>query len=203
MKFYRTPRLFRRVYPGQTWSLPCNEPVIYLTFDDGPTEKLTNWILDTLQEHDAQATFFCVGNNVINYPERYSEILRQGHSVGNHTMHHVNGWKTSFHDYLENVNQASQHISSSLFRPPYGKIKRSQQKKIGADFRTIMWSFLTYDFDPNVDMHDVFNRYIRSYQQGDILVLHDNVKAEKQLKIILPLLLKWGQEKGIQFKRIQ
>ena len=203
MKFYRTPRLFRRVYPGQTWSLPCNKPVIYLTFDDGPTEKLTNWILDTLQEHNAQATFFCVGNNVINYPERYSEIIKQGHSVGNHTMHHVNGWKTSLHDYLENVNQASQHISSPLFRPPYGKIKRSQQKKIGENFRTIMWSFLTYDFDPNVDMYEIFNRYIRSYQQGDILVLHDNVKAEKQLKIILPLLLKWGQEKGIQFKRIQ
>jgi peptidoglycan-N-acetylglucosamine deacetylase len=203
LTFYRTPYIFRKLFPERVWVFSCLQPTLFLTFDDGPTQELTPWILKTLANYNAKGTFFCVGENVVKNPELFNQILTEKHTVGNHTMHHLNGWKTRTPEYVENVLLANTPVQSKLFRPPYGKLKRKQEKElVSKGFKTIMWSYLTYDFSSSHDMNNVFHKFIKSYKSGDIIVLHDNLKAEKSLKQFLPKLLEWGTKKGITFSAI-
>jgi len=202
MKLFRTPRLFEKLYSDKTWSLFYEEPTIFLTFDDGPTPELTGWILDCLKEHNAKATFFCVGNNALKYPELITRIKTEEHSIGNHTMNHVNGWNTSIETYLKEVNEANEILSTNLFRPPYGKMKLQQYNSLKKEYKIIMWSFLTYDFLPQLNMDTVFEKYVKSHKSGDIIVLHDNIKSENQIKKLLPQFLEWGKDNGISFNAI-
>lgn len=202
MKIYRTPRLFEKLYSDKTWSLVCNKPTVFLTFDDGPTPELTSWILDVLGEFNAKATFFCVGSNALKHPELIVRIKDERHTIGNHTMNHVNGWNTTVDEYIHEVNEADKILSTKLFRPPYGKMKPQQYNKLKKEYKIVMWSFLTYDFLPQLDMNCVFEKYMKSYKSGDIIVLHDNIKSESQIKILLPQFLKWGKNNGISFNSI-
>lgn len=202
MRMYRTPRLFERLYSDKTWSFSCQETAVYLTFDDGPTPEVTEWVLDKLHEFQAKATFFCVGNNVKKHPQLFERIQQEGHAFGNHTMNHKNGWKTDVQDYLNDVEQANEHIPTTLFRPPYGKLKRQQHKTIVQNHAVIMWSFLTYDFDPKADMQCAFEKFKKSFKSGDIIVLHDSVKAFNQMKLFLELILQWGIKNKVHFKAI-
>lgn len=194
--------MFEKLYSDKTWSLFCEKPTIFLTFDDGPIPELTEWILDLLDEYKAKATFFCVGNNALKYPELISRIKTEGHSIGNHTMNHVNGWNTNIDTYLKEVREANEILSTKLFRPPYGKMKPQQYNALKKEYKIIMWSFLTYDFLPQLDMDVVFEKYVKSHKSGDIIVLHDNIKSESQIKQLLPQLLDWGKNKGILFNAI-
>src|SRR5207249_7184075 len=153
--FVKTPWWIKKILPSYIWSIPTREKVLYLTFDDGPHPEITPFVLRELKKYNASATFFCVGKNVLAFPEVYKQILDEGHSVGNHTQNHLNGWKTPNDVYLKDVAEAANHIDSNLFRPPYGKITLFQSKNLSAAMkgrraRVIMWDVLSADFDAEI-----------------------------------------------------
>lgn len=199
---FRSPALAPLVYPSLTWKIPGQEPIVYLTFDDGPTPGVTDKVLELLQAFDAKATFFCIGKNVEQHPELYHKILQQGHATGNHTQDHLNGWKTPVEKYISNTIQAQKFIHSGLFRPPYGKMTPAQIKKLRKDFRIIMWSALSRDFDANVDANESLRALKSASQPGSILVFHDSKKAAPQLFQILPEYLAFLREEGFLMKSI-
>lgn len=201
MRIYRSPLLLRWLFPSAIWK-GADKHAIYLTFDDGPSESLTPWILQTLKEANVQATFFCVGNNVRKHPELFKQIQEAGHRVGNHTMRHENGLKTTAQDYLQSVEDAHLFIKSQLFRPPYGKLTLKQYFKLKKrSLKIVFWSWLSYDFDPNQYAENVKLK-ANSIKGGDILVFHDNPKAAETLTESLQEVIRLLQQKQLTFKTI-
>ena len=202
----RIPKILRRFLPGDLWEMPGDEPVMYLTFDDGPHPEVTAFVLEELRKWNAEATFFCIGNNVKTYPDMYRQVLNAGHRVGNHTMHHVNAWKVKDADYLEDVAAAKQYIDSGLFRPPYGKITKFLQQQLAAPaygLQTVMWSLLSADFDTKLSPERCLHRLLLRAKAGDIIVFHDSEKARLRLEYVLPKFLKYFSEKGFTFKKLE
>lgn len=194
--------LFEHIYPSLLWRMNREEKTLYLTFDDGPIPEVTPWVLEVLKKFNAKATFFCIGKNVKVNPEILKAILDSGHAVGNHTMHHMNGWKSSSSEYSVDVMECKKLITSSLFRPPYGKIKYSQVRKLKKDFRIIMWDVLSKDYDHSLRGKDCFDRVKRKSRNGSIIVFHDSLKAEERLRFALPETLKYFSDRGFEFKSI-
>lgn len=162
------------------------ERSIYLTFDDGPVEELTPWVLDTLKHYNVKATFFCVGNNIDKHPSVFKRILEEGHRVGNHTYNHIKGWKTKTQDYLKNVEQCELLTKTKLFRPPYGRIKKTQFSKLIPNYKIVFWDVLTHDYDPLISCETCLSNSIKYTRNGSVVVFHDNIKAQKNLKFVLP-----------------
>src|ERR1019366_6592716 len=134
--------LMRKFYSSAIWRVPTKEKYIFLTFDDGPIPEVTPWVFSTLKEYNAKATFFCVGANIENHPKIFRQIISEGHSVGNHTYNHLNGWKTKTKDYLANTERCESCIKyqeKKMFRPPYGKMKRRQFSILNSHYSIIMW----------------------------------------------------------------
>lgn len=208
MKFYwiKTNQLIKKIFPNYIWSIPNSERKIYLTFDDGPTLTITEWVLDELEKQDAKATFFCIGNNIEKHPEIFEKIINKGHSVGNHTFNHLNGWKTNTDKYIENTKiceSAIYNLQSKIFRPPYGKIKISQSIKLrNLGYKIIMWDVLSADFDKEVSPEKCLKNVIENTESGSIIVFHDSNKAFTNLKHTLPIALKYWKEKGFIFEVI-
>ncbi len=155
MKFYRTPKLARILLFKRVWSLKNKKNNIYLTFDDGPHPDITSFVLDELKKRNVKATFFCVAENIIKYPDVYQRILSEGHQVGNHTYRHENAYKTKSKRYLSSIKNASAYIHSNLFRPPYGKLPSTLSWKIPKKYKIIMWTWLSYDYDQNVSVETI------------------------------------------------
>lgn len=206
-----TPLWLKKCYPGCIWDIPVTDKTVFLTFDDGPHAEATPFILQQLNQHDAKASFFCIGKNVALHPEIFKQIKQAGHAVGNHTMNHANGWKTSDADYLKEIADADAVIGSALFRPPYGRIKKSQIQKIQKNQKSeirnqksgiIMWSVLSGDFDTGIDGEKCFINVIQHIRPGSIIVFHESQKALPRLRYALPKLLLWMQENGYQSKAI-
>lgn len=164
----------------------AGKKIAYLTFDDGPIPETTPYILNTLRKYGVKATFFCVGENVKKHPELYKEIIKEGHFVGNHTFHHLKGWKTPLKTYLENVSQCSEYVASDLFRPPYGKMTPGQYNTLKKKFHLIFWDVLTPDFDTNSSAQNCLHIIKKKTRTGSILVFHDNIKAKNKLTELLP-----------------
>ena len=186
--------------------MPGTEKVIYLSFDDGPHPEATPFVLAELKKYNAKASFFCIGKNVAAHQNLYAQIIEQGHTVGNHTYDHVNGWKTNTADYIQNVELAGKLIESNLFRPPYGRITRSQIHKIKADKNLpqeiIMWDVLSGDFDLTLSAEACTKNVIKNTSAGSIVVFHDSAKAFERLKIALPAVLAHFSNLGYSFKAI-
>ncbi len=205
MYLIKTPWWLRSLYLDLTWRIKGEEKTLYLTFDDGPHEIATPFALDTLAAYQAKATFFCIGKNVAAYPEIYQRIQAEGHSVGNHTYNHLNGWKVSDDIYAEEYQQTAQLVHSHLFRPPYGRIKRSQQRKlktINPKLKTIMWDVLSGDFDTNLRPDACLGYVVYHAVAGSIIVFHDSTKAFERMRVALPGVLKHFSEMGFTFKAI-
>ena len=180
---------------------------MYLTFDDGPHPEVTPFVLDELKKYNAKATFFCIGKNVAAYPDTYKRILEEGHAVGNHTQHHLNGWKTKDAVYLDDVKEACKYIDSSLFRPPYGRITSFQAKHIKnamkkEDAKIIMWDIISGDFDESISPEDCLENVILNGRNGSIIVYHDSEKAFKRLKLALPETLRFFEKRGMRFENL-
>ncbi len=187
----RTPWWLKWLYPGCLWEMPATENKVYLSFDDGPHEAATSFVLDTLKQYDAKASFFCIGKNVVRAPELYQRILEEGHSVGNHTYDHLNGWQTSNELYYQNVAKAADVISSSIFRPPYGRIRYTQIRylKKMLNLRPVMWTVLSGDFDPACSAADCLRNVLNNMGPGSIVVFHDSAKAYDKIVYTLPRVL--------------
>lgn len=206
--FIKTPWIAKRFFSSYVWSLPADENNVYLTFDDGPHPTITPWVLNQLKQFNAKATFFCIGNNVEKYPDVYQKILDGEHAIGNHTYHHLNGWKTDDSKYIDDVAAAAQLIQSNLFRPPYGRIRNSQAKRISAAMkkdavRIIMWDVLSADFDSSFSPEQCLNNVLENVSDGSIIVFHDSEKAFNNLKYALPKTLESLKEAGFNFRKIE
>jgi peptidoglycan/xylan/chitin deacetylase (PgdA/CDA1 family) len=191
--------ILKWLFPQYTWNIPSSEKVIYLTFDDGPIPEVTPWVLQTLSDFHAKATFFCVGDNVRKHPDNFKAILDAGHTVGNHTHHHLNGWKTPLDVYLTDVKKAENYIASSLFRPPYGRLLPRQASALLESKSIIMWSVLTRDYAASLPPESCLRRSIKKTTPGAIVLFHDSLKAEKNLKYVLPRYLAHFKALGYRF----
>lgn len=215
----KTNRFIKIIFPNYIWDIRNDENKVYLTFDDGPTPEITEWTLAQLKLHNAKATFFCIGNNVRKFPEIFDKVIQDGHSIGNHTFNHLNGWKTSIDDYVKNVELCNDQITAQcsvisnqfadksncqlnpdhckLFRPPYGKIKPSQSKILRKQgYKIIMWDIISYDFDTSITPEKCLENVLNNVQSGSIIVFHDSKKAFKNLEFVLPRTLQFLKEKG-------
>lgn len=201
MKNFRIPFFVPWIFPRRIWKLKATNTV-YLTFDDGPQEGLTDWILDFLKERKIKATFFCVGENVKNQPKLFAKIRSNGHRVGNHTMKHERGTKINRSKYLNSIKNASDYIESDLFRPPYGRLPLWKTTEIRKNYKIIMWTWLSYDFDKSVEIEKVLES-ANSIKAGDILVFHDNLKSQEKVKILLPKVVDILTKKGFEFDQIE
>jgi peptidoglycan-N-acetylglucosamine deacetylase len=211
MKLYwvKTNTWIKKIFSNYVWDIPNNENKIYLTFDDGPTPDVTEWVLAELKKNQAKATFFCIGKNIKNNPELFKKIIEDGHIVGNHTYNHLNGWRTNTDDYLSNSSFCQstiynlQSVKHKLFRPPYGKLKRSQSKKLRQlGYKIIMWDVLSADFDQNITPEKCLENVVQNVVSGSVIIFHDSLKAYKNLKHVLPLSLQILKEKGFTFDTI-
>ncbi len=203
---FRTPYVFTRLFSGSTWTVdPSKEKLLFLTFDDGPHPEVTPYVLDLLKRFDAKATFFVVGANVDKHPEVLKLIQSQGHQIGNHSYHHPSGWNTPRETYLRDVSSCQEaltrvlnNIPSKLFRPPYGRITPGQIRSLKRNHEIVMWSLLSGDFDPNLNIEA--SRYAMSRAKaGEIIVFHDSEKSLPNLKQLLPWFLECFHRKGYKF----
>jgi peptidoglycan-N-acetylglucosamine deacetylase len=212
--FVKTPRFVQKLFPKAVWFIPSDEKKIFLTFDDGPTPEITDWVLGELKKHNAKATFFVLGKNVKRYPELFTNIINNAHAVGNHSFNHLNGWNTDDEKYFDDIEKAEQEIQirnhkseiinpKSLFRPPYGRITLSQYSLLTTRNKLVMWDVLSGDFDHKLSGEKCADNCIRNTQPGSILVFHDSHKAFERLKICLPLVLKHFSDEGFTFAAIE
>ena len=201
------PSWLPKLFKNYTWKIKTTEPIIYLTFDDGPDPKPTQFVLDTLLQYHAKATFFCVGENIQKHRKIAQEIINQGHVLANHTMNHLKGWQTSHDDYVKNTNKCQETLkeysTSSLFRPPYGRITKRQTKSLKeSGYEIIMWDLISYDYDDKIDINQALKQLIRYSKPGSIVVFHDSSKAWKQLKQMLPKYMHALNNQGYSFESI-
>lgn len=199
----KTPQIIKRLFSNQVWDIPNKENKIYLTFDDGPTPEITEWVLGILKENNIKATFFCIGNNIQKHPEIFNKVINEGHGIGNHTFNHKNGWKTTTADYIENVELCEKqllNLKSKVFRPPYGKIKPLQSKKSRKlGYKIIMWDILTADFDAKISKEKCLENATQKVTSGSIIVFHDSIKAFRNLEYALPKTIQILKERGFVF----
>lgn len=181
------------------WDIPNEENKIYLTFDDGPIPEVTEWVLDLLKQYNIKATFFCLACNAVKNPNIYSKIIEAGHTVGNHSYHHLSGWDSDDENYLTNIKKANEYLNAKLFRPPYGRIKKSQISQVVEDYKVIMWDVLSGDFDPKTTPQKCYNNVIKNTKTGSVIVFHDSIKAEENLKNALPKAIEYLLERGFVF----
>ena len=198
----RPPLLYRMLFPETVWRIHKREHTVYLTFDDGPMPEVTPWVLDTLDHYGVKATFFCVGDNVARNPELFQEIKRRGHTVGNHTMNHLQGSKVTTRAYLHNVFKAHELIGSTLFRPPHGLLRWGQSKVLRSRFTIVMYDLVTRDYSRKLTGERVLTNVRRYARNGSIIVFHDSLKAERNMKYALPRAIEWLQSQGYKFDKI-
>jgi peptidoglycan/xylan/chitin deacetylase (PgdA/CDA1 family) len=203
--FIKTPWWQKLLYKNCIWQIKGTKKTIFLTFDDGPHPTITPFVLNELKKYNAKATFFCIGKNVLLHNDIYRRITTEGHTIANHTYNHLNGWKTDNDIYLENIAEAKKHIDSKLFRPPYGKITKSQLQQLTTkrfQLHTIMWSVLSGDFDKKITPEKCLHNVIKNAKNGSIVVFHDSEKAFERLQYALPKVLEYFTEQGYSFEKI-
>lgn len=201
----RIPKWFINLNKSLVWKITSTEKILYLSFDDGPHEMVTTFVLNELKRFNAKATFFCIGKNVKAHPDVYARIIDEGHAVGNHTFNHLNGWKTKSEKYVSDIKDAAQYINSKLFRPPYGKVSRAEAKELRSNFnyKIIMWHILSADFDEKISPQKCLQNVMHYVKQGSIIVFHDSLKAWPRMSFALPRMLKYFTDKGYRFETIQ
>lgn len=199
MYLAKTPRYIKSIYKNLIWDIPNNEQKVYLTFDDGPTPEVTDFVLKTLNFYKVRATFFCLGKQVDNHQNIFKRIIENNHIVGNHTYNHVNGWLTNTKTYIEELALCNKAFESKLFRPPYGKVKAAQSKLINKTHKVIMWDVLSGDFDNKINPEQCFKNVINNVKTGSIIVFHDSSKAYKNLQYALPKSIAYLQQRGYVF----
>jgi peptidoglycan/xylan/chitin deacetylase (PgdA/CDA1 family) len=201
MRFFRSPLIARLLFSAGQWKGDDNSAV-YLTFDDGPTPEVTLWVLNFLKEEKIKATFFLIGKNVQQNPEIVTQLLADGHRIGNHTMNHECGTKSSLNAYIDSVNQADQFMETELFRPPYGKITMNQFRTLLSKGKKIVfWSWISYDFDKNISPQEIIQK-AKKIRGGDILVFHDSLKGFTNMSKSLKTIVDEIRSKKMEFKTL-
>lgn len=198
----KTPRIIQLIFSRLLWRMSPARLVVYLTFDDGPNSSSTNEILKILNEENIKGTFFCIGENVVKHPEIFQKIIDKGHSIGNHSMSHINGWKVNKNKYLEDVEKASKIIKSNLFRPPFGKLNFSSTSELKKKFKIVMWDVNSGDFDKKLKSSQVVDNVLKNSRNGSVIVLHDNKKFKQCTVDALVPIIKGLKSKGFSLEAI-
>lgn len=205
---HRTPSILPFLFPKLLWRMPADKEELYLTFDDGPIPGVTEFVLEALSKHHIKATFFCIGDNIRKHPEIFKRIVNEGHTVGNHTYNHLKGWQTDSKNYVKNIEQCDQEIIVhcplfivNCFRPPYGRITPKQIKAITGK-QIVMWDVLTRDYDASLLQENCLKGSLQAVRNGSIIVFHDSLKAEKNLRYALPRLIETCLQDGYTFKTL-
>jgi len=197
--FVKTPSIAKYLFPSLVWKKNTDQKKIWITFDDGPDEKVTPYLINVLAEFNIKATFFIIGNQAKKHPELVKLIINSGHKIGNHSFSHLNGFNTDNNKYLEDVEQAKKYIDSDIFRPPYGKITPFQIKNLKRDFKIIMWDIMSWDFKENISSNKILRNVMDNVESGSIILFHNNLKSYNNLKKSLELILKKLKEQEYQF----
>lgn len=200
----KTPTLARFFFKNLVFFIPQPTHVkkVFLTFDDGPDQSSTPFILETLKKFDAKATFFLVGKNAQKNEQLVLEIKNNGHQIGNHTFNHLNGWKTSNKTYYNDIEMAKTLTSSKIFRPPYGKISLKQAAALSKQFKILMWHVSSQDYKTNFNTEKCLINLTKHTTSGSIVVMHDSLKTINHVKEYLPKYLEYLQLNGYQFEII-
>ncbi len=197
------PLFYRLLFPEAIWRIKKHkEKVVFLTFDDGPVPEVTPWVLDLLDSYGIKATFFMVGDNVARNPELFEEVRRRGHSYGNHTMHHLQGMKVTTYRYMHDITEANDLIESALFRPPHGLLRWKQARAIKDHYNIVMYDLVTRDYSKKLKPEQVLANVRRYARNGSIIVFHDSLKAEKNMKAALPQAIEWLMARGYRFEQL-
>lgn len=200
-----SPFWLQWLYPTLTWHKSRKEKTVFLTFDDGPIPVVTPFVLNTLKKFHAEATFFCIGENIDKHPDVFLDVVNAGHKIGNHTYNHLKGWLTEDNDYLANIQKCAKHTGTELFRPPYGRIKKSQIKALKSQnpaINIVMWDVLSGDFDQSITPEKCVDNVLKNVKNGSIIVFHDSLKAFGRLEKSLPIILKDLSLRGFNFKTL-
>lgn len=201
--FVKTPSVIKKIYKDVHWNFPNVNKEIFLTFDDGPTEGITDEVLSILDKFNAKATFFCVGEDIKKNPTLFKRLQSHGHAIGNHSYSHLKGWNTSNEKYFEDIQKCQKLTQTSLFRPPYGKATRKQLALLNQDYKIILWDVLSGDFDPTTSIEKIIKNVIGNVESGSIIVMHDNLHCGEKMLKALPFILEGLLQKGFSFSRIQ
>ncbi len=204
--FYQFPTWIQKLYKGVLWQKPDpSSKVIYLTFDDGCVPEVTPQVLTILEHYGVKATFFMVGDNIRKYPALFEQVHAAGHTIGNHTYHHVKGRKLTTEAYLKEIRICDEillrnNIQPGLLRPPYGKMTLAQLKTLKDTHTIVLWDLLTHDYNPRFTPERIM-RAIRNYSRnGSIVVFHDSLKAQKNMLTTLPQAIEFWQQEGYEFR---
>ena len=198
----RLPKFIRKLFPYLIWEIEDDNGV-YITFDDGPTPEVTEWILATLKQYDAKATFFVLGKNVELYPDLYAKILAEGHAVGNHTYSHQRGVRMSLERYLEDIDFAADFVQSNLFRPPYARTTLAQLRALAQRYKIVMWSIISRDYSRNITKEQCLQEVLPHIRPGSIILFHDSERTFANMSYALPKTLERIKELGLKCKAIE
>ncbi|MCX8489474.1 MAG: polysaccharide deacetylase family protein, partial [Cyclobacteriaceae bacterium] len=202
---FRTPFILPLFFPALTWRVKTSAKELFLTFDDGPIPGPTEFVLDTLKQFNAKATFFCIGDNIRKHPEIARRIIADDHQIANHTFNHLKGWGTSTEKYVSNVALCKKEIENwlpendheldvqlgvpikkDLFRPPYGRIRSKQINALKDQYKIVMWDVLTSDYSQLLSPENCLRGTINAVRPGSIIVFHDSLKAQRNMTYALP-----------------
>jgi peptidoglycan-N-acetylglucosamine deacetylase len=207
MASFQIPFFVPHLFPRILFKKPETQKILYLTFDDGPVPEITEWVLDLLNQYNAKATFFCVGDNISKNPDIFQKIIENGHSVGNHTHNHLNGWQSSRFKYIKNIQICQEilqkyNLQTALFRPPYGRITPKQLQTLQKKYQVVLWDVLSYDFDPTISVELSYQKTLQYTENGSVIVFHDSIKAKSKLYKLLPPLLQEWHSQGYEFEKL-
>ena len=194
--------ILSKIYPKGIFRRNPEEHSVYLTFDDGPIPEVTPWVLDILDKYGIKATFFVVGDNVRKHPDIFKMVTERGHHIGNHTFNHVRGMRMRNHDYIENVHKCDSLISTRLFRPPHGVLRRWTYRYMKNDYDIVFYDVITRDYNGKLKPEKVLDIVKKYTRNGSIIVFHDSLRSEKNLREVLPKAIEWLKEQGYQFKQL-
>jgi len=200
MYLVKTPAFIQNHFPGFTWKMSGQDPVLYLTFDDGPVPEVTPWVLQQLAQYDAKATFFMVGDNIRKHGALFEAVKEAGHTIGNHTYSHKNAWETDNMEYFHDVRRGAGLSGSGLFRPPYGRLKPKQAQFLLRHYQIVMWDVLSGDFDHRITPEQCFQNVTRHAGPGSVIVFHDSIKASERMQYALPKVLDYFSQLGYRFE---
>lgn len=200
MLIEQPPLAYRLLFPEALWRIKRRGcPTVFLTFDDGPIPEVTPWVLDTLDSYGVKATFFMVGDNVRRHPELLEDVRSRGHGVGNHSMHHLQGMKVTTRRYLRDIQEANALIDTNLYRPPHGIMRWAQAAALKDHYNIVMYDVVTRDYSRKISPEQVFDNVRRFVRNGSIIVFHDSLKAERNMRYALPRAIEWIRDRGYEF----
>ena len=200
---YQFPTGLQRLYKGVVWRMNPSSKVVYLTFDDGPIPACTPQVLDVLARYGVKASFFMVAENAVRYPELLSRVRQEGHTVGNHTYHHMRGHQVATGDYVADAQLGAQILQTSVFRPPHGRMRYTQKKALLAmNYKIYLWDVLTHDYNPRYSVQKMLSIVQRYTRNGSIIVFHDSLKSMDRMLKALPLVIEYLQSQGYVLKAL-